>query len=772
MGTLSLTVALGDADAYGARSFLSEFRGQVLGPLSLAPAGAAVVVLTFVVENDRPETWLPLGLFSALAALVLWARRFGDSATSLCLTVGMTLALTVTAFVYPWTAVACLFGPLVAIATVLLGTRHGLFSAAFDTLIVVALYLLWGVIARDVAVVAVALVWTTALLSWISTHPVYTALAWAWTSYEDGLRKTEELRDRQGELGRLSKSLRETCVKLEVLNQELEKARLAAEEARRLKDEFAATVSHELRTPLNLVIGFSEMMVLSPADSYDEPLPPGYRSDVEAIYRNACHISDLIDDILDLSKIDAHRMALHKETVALEAVVAGAVNSTASLFRDKKLRLLVDLPPGIPPLHVDPTRIRQVLINLLANAVRYTEEGQVTVGASVVDGREVVLSVSDTGVGMTPQEVELIFEPFNQAGDVVRQKAGKGLGLAISKRFVELHGGSMWAESRPSEGSSFCFSLPLDGQVVLPAGAPRWEAWMAAREAARESVVLVLDPEGEAAHVFERYLDGFRVVRATDLDQARRVARDEPIEALIVVGSSPPALPPDGQLDGDGQIGGDGRLAGTGRPAGARSDGEQGGPKPLGEALALPGIPTISVPLQRSWAGAAELGVSDYLVKPVSSEQISSALRRRRGRVKDVLIVDDDPDMLRLLERMVRAIRPRCRISLASDGVEGLRLLRAERPDVVFLDLLMPNMDGYAVLDAIRGDGTLERTRVVVITARGRERETLTTPSVGLHLQRELTVGQAMRWLQSNLDALRAARLAGSAPAPTAGPFG
>src|SRR5262249_4487834 len=156
----------------------------------------------------------------------------------------------------------------------------------------------------------------------------------------------------------LSKSLEQTCIQLEQLNQELSRARLAAEEARRLKDEFATAVSHELRTPLNLVIGFSELMVLSPAQSYGDLLPPRYRGDIEAIYRNACHISNLIDDILDLSQIDSHRMALQKETVSLRSIVGDAISSVASLFRDKNLRVVVELCDERLLVHVDPTRIR------------------------------------------------------------------------------------------------------------------------------------------------------------------------------------------------------------------------------------------------------------------------------------------------------------------------------------------------------------------------------------------------------------------------------
>lgn len=696
---------------------LRGLRDELLDSLLLVPVGAALFFLYVVFDGARLESWLPIFAFSTVSFAALLARRVSRATSELLLCAGVFLALTATILVYPGLPLLSLYAIVTGMAIVLLGPRYGLVSGALTTAILFALRDLRPEIAPEVVGAAIVLTWAVALLTWFATRPAYTALTWAWYSYADTLDKAEELRDRQGELVSLSKSLRETCLRLEQLNVELARARAAADDARRIKDEFAAAVSHELRTPLNMIIGFSEMMVLSRDAVYDEPLPDGYRTDVEAIHRNACHISNLIDDILDLSQIDAHRMALQREDASLATIVDQSVQSVAGLFHERRLRLVADLPPDLPPVHVDVTRVRQIFLNLLTNAARFTERGGVTISASLRD-REVLVAVTDTGIGMAPGDVELAFEPFRQVGDRERFRAGNGLGLAISRRFVEMHGGAMWAESGPGAGTIFWFTLPIGDTAVVAPAPPRWETWMGAQVSGREKTVLAVDPDGDAARLLRRYLDGYRVLAASTPDDVSRVAGQEAVHALVLTSESEP------------------NHGATGASA------------------MLPRVPTITCPFRSTHALAGNLDGVDYLVKPVTLAQLRGALRRIGTTVRSVLVVDDDPDMLRLLERMIRAARRRCRVLVARDGQAGLALLREHRPTLVLLDLLMPGMDGYAFLDEIRNDPELRTTPVIVISARGREPEAVCVEALRVRRDGGFTVGETVRLLRASLDVL------------------
>jgi signal transduction histidine kinase/CheY-like chemotaxis protein len=712
----------------------ADFRREILHHLSLVPAAASLYVLMFAFDANSLASWVPILAFAVVAILVGLARRTGDVYGSLVLVVGLLASLIATVLVYPQTSVACLLSLVVGVASVLLGPAFGLLSALVTSLIVLGIHATWFGVTSDVVTVTVFLSWSVAILTWAATRPVYRTLQWAWSSHLDSLRKTEELRDRQAELSQLSKSLQQTCRQLEHLNQELARARFAADESRRLKDEFAAAVSHELRTPLNLVIGFSELMVLSPDDAYGDALPAMYRGDVEAIYRNACHISNLIDDILDLSQIEAHRMALQKEAVFLATVVEGAISSVTSLFRDKNLRLVADLPENLPPLNVDPTRIRQVLINLLANAARCTDTGGITIGA-VQQDHEIVVSVTDTGIGLASGELSGIFEPFRQGRDRDRQRAGNGLGLAISRRFVEMHGGSIWATSQIGQGSTFSFSLPLSEQVIVPTGASRQEQWLAAQVAKQERTILALDESGDAARILQRYLDGYRVVRVSTLAEAEQIAAEESPRAVVLASETLPE-----------------RLPSRCRDISLRL-----------------GVPTAYCPLQISGDAPAKFGVVDYVTKPISLTRLRAALRQLRKRVRSVLIVDDDPEMARLLARMVRSSRQSCQVWEARDGRAGLQLACAEHPDVILLDLLMPEMDGYTMLETMCQDPDLRPTPVIVITARGKDQRAVVARTIHIESATGFNVGTAMRCLRASLDALLAPAASGTAAAPPVG---
>ncbi|MBI2939525.1 MAG: response regulator, partial [Chloroflexi bacterium] len=569
-----------------------------------------------------------------------------------------------------------------------------------------------------VANTALFAVGTAAGISWLATSPFRTALDWLWSSYAQLVAMSEQMRDRQGELGRLSKSLTEACVRLEQMNRELDRARQAAEEARRLKAEFAATISHELRTPLNLIIGFSELMVVSPGSAYGSGLPESYRGDVEAIYRNACQVSSLIDDILDLSQIDAHRMALQKDAVSLPRIVDEATASVGTLFEQEGLSLTVNLSPELPLLHADPTRVRQVLINLLTNALRYTDTGGVAIGAER-DGGEVVVSVTDTGVGISSADLPRVFHEFQQFGSG-RRRGRSGLGLTVSKRFVEMHGGSMWVTSTPGKGSTFSFSLPVSEGVVATATGRNWRLPADDPRTRRKHSVVVLDEDNEVARVFCRYLDDYEVIGATRSDQARQMLSEGSARAIVV--GSP-------------------RMAAEWRR--------------LVEAQPeLRSLPTLSCALRTRREIAQDLRVAGYLAKPVTREQVRTALRQLGRPINRLLIVDDDPEMVSLLARMSRSLFRRCQVHRAHGGEECLRLMRESRPDVVLLDLIMPDVDGYTVLEAMRDDASLTDIPVVVVSAKRPGDDAVVIRHFEVSRDSGLSVAELMDCVKGCLDGL------------------
>jgi signal transduction histidine kinase len=237
---------------------------------------------------------------------------------------------------------------------------------------------------------------------------------------------------------------------------ELETARLIAEEASRLKGEFLASMSHELRTPLNSIIGYSQFML----DGLDGELTPAQRRDLGRVLANGEHLLGLINDVLDLSKIEAGQFQVYPEPTLLGEVVQGALAAVEPLARRKALRLEFSLPPGLPPVMADPDRLRQVLLNLLSNAVKFTDAGAVRVLARALDDVTEV-TVSDTGPGVPPDAQQTIFERFRQLdGSSTRRHNGTGLGLAIARQLLELMGGSIRLSSTPGRGSDFIFTLP------------------------------------------------------------------------------------------------------------------------------------------------------------------------------------------------------------------------------------------------------------------------------------------------------------------------
>jgi signal transduction histidine kinase/CheY-like chemotaxis protein len=720
---------------------LDDPRRRSLTILALVQLGLAWAL--FVPYTLEPAYvglgWVVLFLVIAGAGSLGLLMRRGFRSAAVC----MVLALLAAATAATWTSGSVAgwsFMLVVGVAGVLLGPGWSVVAAAVASAGLLDVARQADHTARGLAWSGLALAWASVLLSWLAVGPLREALAWAIGGYEEARARTEEAERHRGQLGLAVKSLRETHERLERLTDELARARRAAEEAYALKARFAAYISHELRTPLNLVIGFSEMMATAPHTYAGEELPPAYRGDVDALYQAARHLKTLIDDVLDLSQIDAHRMALDRDDVAIQDVVAEAVRTMAPAFAERGLWLRTEATDAeeLPPLYIDRTRIRQVLINLLGNALKFTERGGVTVRVQRVAG-EALVSVADTGVGIPPEALPRLFQDFQQAGH--EEAGGSGLGLAIARRFVALHGGWMRAESQPGEGSTFVFGLPLQRVLLAPVEGAAWSpAGSRAGASADPPIVAVMADDPWLVGLLQRYLEGYRVVtRGPD-----RVAEAR----LPVEGTAALLVPVPTDEDGWAQLRRTTEAA-SGRPV---------------VCCSLRGGPEV----------ARRLGVADYVDKPVTPERLARALehRAKTGATPRILVVDDDRSMVRLLSRMIQAVSPRFRVLRAHGGAEALEVMGGTTPDLVLLDLLMPEVDGYAVLERMRQDERLRTVPVVVVTARGLEDDAVVSGMFGVVRTGGFPAGELMRCMQAVLDNLNPPAPAALPPAPGAVPAG
>ena len=706
---------------------ITELKAQSLVTLA---AGQFVLMLAVAAPYLNTYPWAPAGLMWLALVLLVGA---GVALVALTLSYDLAAFLAVVSLLASSLVAVAALGPglaawslalVVGAAQVLLGPRWAVGATLAVTTVLVSQWPSVEGWTLGAVLSGLGATWGILLISWMGVRPLHEALAWAAQSYQEARQRAEEAERHRGELGRTLKSLNDAYEHLERLTVELERARREAEQARALKARFASYISHELRTPLNLIVGFSEMMVKAPHTYGGEILPPAYRGDIESIYQSARHLSALINDILDLSQIDAHRMALDRDDVPLAEIVGEAVGIVQAAYTEKGLWLKAEVPADLPVLYLDRTRIRQVLINLLGNALRFTTQGGVAIKASLM-GREVVVEVSDTGVGISPEHLPGLFHDFYQAHpSASSQGEGSGLGLAVAKRFVELHGGWMKAESTPGQGTTFTFGLPVSGGPL---------GWLASGEvlpaervssaAATLPTVAVLEGMPWLTQALQRYLDGYRVVPVEGGETARRGSPWANVTALVV--------PSNGEADGWQQL----------PTAAARAD----------------GLPVIYCSMHGHHEALSRLGVADYVYKPVTRERMDQVLshwRPGRGQ-RAVLIVDDDQHMVRLLSRMVHAFSRHFRVLRAYDGVAALDVMRQQKPDLVLLDLLMPEMDGYTVLQKMREDESLREVPVVVVTARGmQEDEAVVAGAFGLVRSGGFPAGELIRCLKAVLDNL------------------
>jgi signal transduction histidine kinase/DNA-binding response OmpR family regulator len=473
------------------------------------------------------------------------------------------------------------------------------------------------------------------------------------------------------------------------LYRQLEQQSAALEIASQHKSEFLASMSHELRTPLNAIIGFSEVLLERMFGELNERQDDYLRD----IWSSGKHLLELLNDILDLSKIEAGQMVLNRS----EFVVHESLEYCLSLVRERALKqrilLSLEVDPEVGLVDADRLRFRQVVLNLLSNAVKFTPDGgRVDVRASIRD-LDLVVLVADTGVGVAAEDRQRIFDSFQQGTRLPGQVEGTGLGLTLSKRIVELHGGRIWIESEAGQGSTFGFALPAGSKEPALKSVPQagLDSGLTTEPAAGPGpTVVVVEDDRRSFDLLRAYLEaaGARVVGARDgeegLDTVRRLSPAGVVLDILLPG-----------MDGW---------------------------EVLAQLKADPGtaaIPVVVVSMLDERSRGFALGAAEYLVKPVGKDQLLAALYRAAAMPEQkhtVVAIDDDP----LAIELVRAsLEPEGWTVLgAATGQEGLALIRERQPSAVLLDLLMPGMDGFEVVEALRAEPDTKSVPVVILTSK------------------------------------------------------
>ena len=473
------------------------------------------------------------------------------------------------------------------------------------------------------------------------------------------------------------------------LFQEVREKSRELEVASQLKSQFLANMSHELRTPLNAIIGVTEMLREDAVDlKREDDFEP-----LDRVLRAAKHLLALINDILDLSKIEAGKIDIHIEKFAIEPLIRDVVQTISTMATKNGNQVVVECAADIGSMNADQTRIRQALLNLASNANKFTEKGSVTISAkrAMEAGREwVTMAVADTGIGLTPEQMGKLFQDFVQAdASITRKYGGTGLGLAISRRFCQMMGGDITVASEAGRGSTFTIRLPTDAAASRPAPAPRAEAVTHTATAKPGApTILVVDDDQTVREMMERHLtrEGFTVVTANGGQEGLRLARELHPAAITL-----DVMMPD--LDGWTVL------------AAIKGDPE------------LADIPVILMSIVDEKNRGYSLGATDYMVKPVDRERLSGVLRKICGAAgRRVLLVDDD-DLARRGMRLSLE-KEGWEVAEAENGQVALDLLDEKRPDIIMLDLMMPVMDGFEFLIEMRREAEWRDIPVLVVTAK------------------------------------------------------
>jgi len=569
---------------------------------------------------------------------------------------------------------------------------------------------------NDIVIVIGGLI--TGIIGWVAGNTLITVADWSLYGMEQARKNMEEARQHRAQLAALLKDLDLAYYRLERANSTLIAAYKQVDQAEQFKGEFITRVSHEMRTPLNLIAGYSELILSSPENYGEVELPGPYRSDINSIYTSSQHLLSVVDDILDLARVEVGKLVLTREWVDLSTLIQEAADMMRDYLSAKKLELQIHIAGNIKQVLIDRLRIRQVLLNLLVNAARFTDRGFIRI-MTQSNEKEVIVRVTDTGRGIAAEILPKIFDEFRTTAEPGSAwHTGSGLGLPISKRFVELHKGKMGVESTLMQGSTFWFTLPHT-EISSPQETIETTTETRYLDSMRKLIspvkndyaIVLIAEDPRTVSTLKHYLGEYTIIYAHDYKEGFAKAQESKAIALVAnIHEDIPSLPGD--------------------------------------------LLVIRCPLPDYQKDARAIGAIDFLMKPVSTQQLIKSIQGVGGSVERILVVDDDLETVKLFQRMLYTYLREGNCLDAYSGLEALQVLRRTRVDLVLLDISMPEMNGYQVLNEMKSDPSLAGIPVILLSGLVQDNTGPLEGMVQIEKQGGFNLGQVVQTVEAVLSVL------------------